>query len=67
MSIRLLIAEDNYLVREGMLRLIENHPELELAGVCEDLASLMDAVGDSNADVVLTDIRMPPDFSDEGI
>lgn len=67
MSIRLLIAEDNYLVREGMLRLIENHPELELAGVCEDLASLMDAVGDSNADVVLTDIRMPPGFSDEGI
>ncbi|MDQ3619020.1 MAG: response regulator transcription factor [Actinomycetota bacterium] len=67
MSIRLLIAEDNYLVREGMLRLIENHSELELAGVCEDLASLMDAVGDSNADVVLTDIRMPPGFSDEGI
>ena len=63
----MLIAEDNYLVREGMLRLIENHPELELAGVCEDLDSLMAAVDTSEVDVVLTDIRMPPGFSDEGI
>ena len=63
----MLIAEDNYLVREGMLRLIENHPELELARVCEDLDSLMAAVDTSEVDVVLTDIRMPPGFSDEGI
>lgn len=68
MAIRVAVAEDNYLVREGMLRLIELHPDaLELVAVCEDLNSLMEAVARENPDVVLTDIRMPPSFTDEGI
>jgi DNA-binding NarL/FixJ family response regulator len=63
----LVLAEDNYLVREGVRRLIETEPELELAAVCEDLASLLAAVDAEKPDVVLTDIRMPPTGTDEGI
>jgi DNA-binding NarL/FixJ family response regulator len=65
--IRLVLAEDNYLLREGTSRLLETQPELELCAVCGDLESLLAAVDAERPDVVLTDIRMPPDGSDEGI
>jgi DNA-binding NarL/FixJ family response regulator len=67
MSIRVVLAEDNYLVREGIRRLLESQPDVELAGVAEDLPSLEKAVADLSPDVVVTDIRMPPTNSDEGI
>lgn len=67
MGIRLVLAEDHYLVREGVRRLIEAQPELELAAVCEDLPSLLEAIDCVRPDVVLTDIRMPPTNTDEGI
>ncbi len=67
MAIRLVLAEDNYLLREGVSKLIETQPELELAAACEDLDSLMAAVDAERPDVVLTDIRMPPTGTDEGI
>jgi DNA-binding NarL/FixJ family response regulator len=65
--IRVVLAEDNYLVREGVRRLVEAQPELELLAVCEDLDSLLAAVDAHTPDVVLTDIRMPPTGTDEGI
>jgi DNA-binding NarL/FixJ family response regulator len=65
--IRLVLADDHYLVREGVRRLLETDPELEVAAVCGDLASLFDAVDAERPDVVLTDIRMPPGNADEGI
>ena len=67
MPIRLVLADDHYLVREGVRRLLETDPELEVAAVCGDLASLLDAVDAERPDVVLTDIRMPPGNADEGI
>ncbi|HVH65234.1 MAG TPA: response regulator transcription factor [Candidatus Acidoferrum sp.] len=67
MSIRLILAEDNYLVREGVRQLIESQPGLEIAAVCTDLDSLLAAVEQHHPDVVLTDIRMPPTGTDEGI
>ena len=67
MAIRVVLAEDNYLVREGVKTLIESQPELELAAVCEDFDSLISAVTKQQPDVVLTDIRMPPTSTDEGI
>jgi DNA-binding NarL/FixJ family response regulator len=66
-TIRLVLAEDNYLVREGVRRLLETHPDLEVAAVCGDLDSLLAAVDAERPDVVVTDIRMPPGDSDEGI
>ena len=67
MAIRVLLAEDNYLVREGICRLLESHPDVDLIGACEDLDGLLDAVESESPDVVLTDIRMPPTNTDEGI
>jgi DNA-binding NarL/FixJ family response regulator len=67
MAIRLVLAEDHYLVREGVRRLLETRPEFEIAAVCGDLESLLAAVDVERPDVVVTDIRMPPGGSDEGI
>jgi DNA-binding NarL/FixJ family response regulator/DNA-binding SARP family transcriptional activator len=64
---RLVLAEDHYLLREGMRRLLETNPDLEIAAVCEDLDSLLAAVEAERPDVVVTDIRMPPGDLDEGI
>jgi DNA-binding NarL/FixJ family response regulator len=65
--IRLVLAEDHYLVREGILRLLEARPDLDVVAVCDDLSSLLAAVEVERPDVVLTDIRMPPSDTDEGI
>jgi DNA-binding NarL/FixJ family response regulator len=65
--IRLVLADDHYLVREGVRRLLETEPDLEVAAVCSDLDSLLDAVDAERPDVVVTDIRMPPGSTDEGI
>ena len=62
-----MLAEDHYLVREGVRRLLETDPELQVAAVCGDLDSLLAAVDAEGPDVVVTDIRMPPDGTDEGI
>src|SRR5438132_8788786 len=67
LAIRLVVAEDQYLVREGVRRLLETQPDLEVAAVCGDLDSLLAAVEAERPDVVITDIRMPPGGVDEGI
>jgi len=67
MAIRLVIAEDHLLVREGIRRLLETQPDIEIAAVCDDLDSLLAAVDAERPDVVVTDIRMPPGNTDEGI
>jgi DNA-binding NarL/FixJ family response regulator len=65
--IRLVLAEDQYLVREGIRRLLETRPDLEVVAVCGDLDSLLATVDAKRPDVVVTDIRMPPSGADEGI
>jgi DNA-binding NarL/FixJ family response regulator len=67
MPIRLVLAEDHYLVREGVRRLLETRPDLEVAAVCGDLGALLAAVEAEQPNVVITDIRMPPGGADEGI
>jgi DNA-binding NarL/FixJ family response regulator len=67
MAVRIVLAEDNYLVREGVRTLVETEPDLEVVGVCEDYDSLLAAVEAESPDVVVTDIRMPPTGTDEGI
>ncbi|MEM9562129.1 MAG: response regulator transcription factor [Actinomycetota bacterium] len=66
-TIRLVVAEDNLLVREGLLSLLSTADELEVLATCESLDELLLAVDEHGPDVVMTDIRMPPDHSDEGI
>jgi DNA-binding NarL/FixJ family response regulator len=66
-AIRVVLAEDAYLVREGVRRLLETQPDIEVIAVCGTLDELLQTVAADPPDVVLTDIRMPPTGSDEGI
>jgi DNA-binding NarL/FixJ family response regulator len=62
-----VLAEDNTLLREGISRLIEADQDLELVGVASNLPELLSLVEREEPDVVVTDIRMPPTGTDEGI
>jgi DNA-binding NarL/FixJ family response regulator len=67
MPIRVVFAEDSLLVREGVRQLLATVPEIDVVAVCEDRDSLLSAIEATKPDAVLTDIRMPPGNSDEGI
>jgi DNA-binding NarL/FixJ family response regulator len=67
MVLRVVFAEDNFLVRQGTSALLRELDEIELVAVVEDPAALLRAVADQRPDAVLTDIRMPPSFTTEGI
>ena len=64
---KVVLAEDSYLVREGVTRLLEATEEVDLLKVCTDLPQLLAAVEELRPEVVITDIRMPPTSTDEGI
>ena len=67
MPIRVVLAEDHFLFREGLRRLLEAENEMEVVAVCESFDGLLDAVAAEQPDVVITDIRMPPTNLDEGV
>jgi DNA-binding NarL/FixJ family response regulator len=67
MPTRLLIADDSFLVREALSELLGSDPRLEVVAVVADVAGLEAAVERERPDVVLTDIRMPPTSTNEGI
>jgi DNA-binding NarL/FixJ family response regulator len=67
MPLRVVFAEDNYLVREGTAALLATAEEVDLVGTASSLDELLAAVDEHGPDAVLTDIRMPPSGSDEGI
>jgi DNA-binding NarL/FixJ family response regulator len=66
-TVKVALAEDNVLLREGMSRLVAANEDFELAGVAGDLPQLLALVEEREPDVVVTDIRMPPTGTDEGI
>jgi DNA-binding NarL/FixJ family response regulator len=65
--LRVVFAEDNYLVREGTTALLTEAGQIEIVGTAADFDGLLTAVEDHAPDAVLTDIRMPPSGTDEGI
>jgi len=67
MAIRVAVAEDSFLVRQGLEQLLESSSTVEVVASCADLESLFDAIERERPDVVLSDIRMPPTRTDEGI
>jgi DNA-binding NarL/FixJ family response regulator len=67
MAVRVVVAEDDYFVRQGLQRLLDAEPEIELVGAYETADALLGSIADDRPDVVLTDIRMPPHGLDEGI
>jgi DNA-binding NarL/FixJ family response regulator len=64
---RVVLAEDNALLRQGIAQLLEREDDIELVGTAADLPSLLRLVASTEPDVVVTDIRMPPTGTDEGI
>jgi len=67
MPIRVVMAEDDFLIREGVKELLASHEDVDVVATCSDLDSLVEAVEREKPDVVLTDIRMPPTKTDEGV
>ena len=65
--LRVVVADDNYLVREALRHLLETDPRVELVAICEDGRQLAETVEAERPDVVVTDIRMPPSGDAEGI
>ena len=65
--LRIVIAEDNYLVREGTRRLLADSGEVEVLAAVSAADELLDAVARLRPEAALTDIRMPPGHHMEGI
>jgi DNA-binding NarL/FixJ family response regulator len=64
---RVVLAEDNALLRAGLVRLVDAAEDLSLVGAAADLPTLRELIDRERPDVVVTDIRMPPTHTDEGI
>jgi DNA-binding NarL/FixJ family response regulator len=67
MSIRVVLGEDSFLAREAVGSVLETADGVELVAAAGDLESLRAMIDAERPDVVVTDIRMPPDNTDEGI
>jgi class 3 adenylate cyclase/DNA-binding NarL/FixJ family response regulator len=66
-TIRVVLGEDNVLVREGVRALLDSYEDIQVVGVAEDAPSLLTTAAEHTPDVVVTDIKMPPSFQLEGI
>ena len=66
-AIRVFLADDNLIVREGVRALIERHRDLRVVGVAADYDEMVSGAGATGPQVLVTDIRMPPSFRQEGI
>jgi DNA-binding NarL/FixJ family response regulator len=64
---RVVVADDSFLVREAVVRVLEGAPGIDVVAACGDLESVLAAVERERPEVVVTDIRMPPSETDEGL
>ena len=67
MTVRVVIADDSLLIRDGLRMVIEHIDDVEIIGEATDLPTLLDAVAEHEPDVVITDLRMPPTGTNEGL
>jgi DNA-binding NarL/FixJ family response regulator len=67
MALRVVLADDSYLVREAIAHVLDDAPGVDVVAVCTDVDSLRLAIEAEHPDVVVTDIRMPPTRDDEGL
>lgn len=65
--IRVVLGDDSFLAREGVARVLDGIEDVALVAACSDLDELRSTVERAKPDVVVTDIRMPPTNTDEGI
>ena len=64
---RIVVADDSFIVREGIREILATHADVAVVALCGDGDELLAAVATEQPDVVVTDIRMPPTNTDEGI
>ena len=67
MAVRVVFADDNFLVRQGTAALLAEAADVEVVALAEDPTALLRAVAATSPDAVLTDVRMPPTWTDEGV
>ena len=67
MPIRVALGDDSLIVREGLSQLLDNDPDVEVVAAVSDFHALREACELERPDVVVTDIRMPPTHTNEGI
>src|SRR3954452_9728342 len=67
MTVRVVFADDNYLVRQGVTGVLAEAAEVDLVESVADQQALHAAVEEHRPDAVLTDILLPPSFTTEGI
>jgi DNA-binding NarL/FixJ family response regulator len=67
MPIRVVLADDSGPVREVLAQILERSPDIEVVRSAEDEPTLLAAIEETRPDVVVTDVRMPPTGTDEGI
>ncbi|MBK5224266.1 MAG: response regulator transcription factor [Acidimicrobiia bacterium] len=67
MTIRIIVADDHLLMRQGIVAAIAALGDAEVVAQCSSKDELLDAVAELSPDVVITDIRMPPTHTDEGV
>jgi DNA-binding NarL/FixJ family response regulator len=65
--LRVVLADDSYLVREALTHVLEGADGIEIVGLCGDRDTLLATIDAQRPDVVVTDIRMPPTNTDEGL
>jgi DNA-binding NarL/FixJ family response regulator len=66
-AIRVVLADDSYFVREALTHVLDEVDGIDVVAACSDLDSLERAIETDRPDVVVTDIRMPPSETDEGL
>ena len=67
MSIRVVLADDSVLIREVLARILDSSPDIDLVASADDEPALLAAIRETAPDVVVTDVRMPPTGTDEGV
>jgi DNA-binding NarL/FixJ family response regulator len=65
--IRVVLADDSVAVRDVLVRILGRAPDVALVAIAEDEATLLAAIEETRPDVVVTDVRMPPTGTDEGV
>jgi DNA-binding NarL/FixJ family response regulator len=67
MGIKMVVADDSLLIRAGVEAVLEDAPDITIVGSAADLEGLLEVVRATKPDILMTDLRMPPTFRDEGI
>ena len=67
MPIRVVLADDSVIVRDALAQILERSPDVDLVATADDEATLLAAIEETTPDVVVTDVRMPPTRTDEGV